>query len=439
MEVTATKQIMIILAALVLCLWVPSLAEELGGAEPGEPIGAEGTMPSPTSPSGNPEETIPPSDPPSADPENPVSPEEEPQETPAEPRAGHTDSHRTREIPQEPAYQDNGDGSTHTVTMNFDLYCDDCQQVIEENTRTMEFLEGHQGIEQQRTDPTCTAEGTVEYVCAQCGAAYSVSLPIAHCWSEWEDQSDPEEPVCLRRQVQTRRCQVCGREETLTASAPGHQWEAVSYEAPTCITDGVALRRCRVCGEEEKIVTPALGHTFLPDEENGSKMVCALCGVEEQAEQAPRKMYYNNTVTSFGPTTRELIGGSVWNRVTPVDLSEEGVFTYPLVASNLYTVGTATVINDQGEQVVNYKLSSSKVNVHSESLVVYPNLEALKTGHNAVSFEFGTPIHLEEVFGKDSHVIVAITLKADYDANGVGVQYFLADEQLINEMKEMVD
>ena len=174
-----------------------------------------------------------------------------------------------------------------------------------------------------------------------------------------------------------------GEEETNACSDSGHQWEAVSYSEATCTEDGIAVRRCAVCGTEETIVLPAFGHTFVlssTQEGSGSQYVCAVCGEVQEAPEGKTTqshMYYNNTVTSFGPTTRELIGGSVWNRVTPVDLSQEGVFTYPLVASNMYTVGTATLVNNEDSQQVNYKLSSNKINVHSESLVVYPDLEAL--------------------------------------------------------------
>ena len=150
-------------------------------------------------------------------------------------------------------------------------------------------------------------------------------------------------------------------------------------------------------------------------------------------------MYYNNTITSFGPCTRDLIGGSVWNRVTPLNLAEEGVFTYPLIASNLYTVGTATVVNEQGTQVVNYKLNSYKINVHAQTLVFYPDLEALRTGENAVVAEFDQPIELKEYFGEDQLVLMAITLRADYDALAPGIQDFREDKELIAAMSELID
>ncbi len=294
---------------------------------------------------------------------------------------------------------------------------------------------------------SCEEAGRGQMICVRCQESrIDVSIPATgHTWGDWIKDPIPEGQGCVTDEVGTHVCQVCGASETAVLKpAPGHKWEAVSYVEPSCTQDGMAMRRCKVCGLEEIIPAPALGHCYmwLDGNETGgvSQYVCLICGdVQGQAPQDDAHIYYNNTITSFGPTTRELIGGSVWNRVTPVDLSEEGVFTYPLVASNMFTVGTVTMINDQGQQIVNYKLSSSHINVHAESLVVYPNLESLKTGENAVAFDFDTPLNLEAFFGDDRQVIIAITLKADYDANSSGVQYFLADQKWIKEMVDMVD
>ena len=163
------------------------------------------------------------------------------------------------------------------------------------------------------------------------------------------------------------------------------------------------------------------------------------CETAQRRTKSTEEMYYNNTITSFGPMMRELIGGGVWNRVTPLNLAEEGLFTYPLIASNLYTVGTATVINEKGTQLITYKLNSPKITVHTETLVFYPDLEALRTGEKAVAVEFDQPIELKEYFGDDQLVLMAITLKADYDALAPGIQDFREDEALIAAMSELID
>lgn len=296
----------------------------------------------------------------------------------------------------------------------------------------------------------CMETGRGLAVCLRCQkATQEVTIPIGeHRWTEWETVEIPENEICVTDVTGVHHCLDCGVEETqVLEKAKGHQWTAVSYSPPTCTEPGLAVRRCTVCGSEETIESPAMGHCYMwiesPANPSGgtriSEYKCTVCGdVKETKTIRDSVMYYNNTITSFGPTLRELIGGRLWNRVTPLDLAEEGIFTYPLIASNLYTVGTATVVNDQGVQQITYKLNSGRIIVHAESLVIYPDLESLTTGENAVSFSFDTPIVLSDYFGEDTQVIMAITLKADYDAKGAGILDFRVDQEQIDAMKQMM-
>ena len=446
MEDKTTKRIIILFAALVLCFCHQALAEGLPAAPAAEkqpanneapviaPIIADGQQPE--AQAQQPEtETSQPGQEPGAE-----GSETEPPGSQDIP--GHQAAHHVEERPRNTVYLDTGSMETHGAVVTYDLYCAECQRVVAQSVKESRRDEPHVWST-VRTEPTCAQEGRLHTVCTLCGKSFDEALPcLPHTWSEWEDVSDSDAPVCEKAQIRARHCLVCGLEETDTVSAPGHQWEAVSYQEATCTEDGAAVHKCAVCGKEETIVVPAYGHTYVRingQDETNTPFVCALCGKEkEETKSAASHVYYNTTVTSFGPTTSELIGGSVWNRVTPVDLSQTGVFTYPLIASNLYTVGTATVVNEEDVQEIIYNLSSSKINVHSASLVVYPDLEALKTGENAVSFDFNSPIDLKACFGEDAHVIVAITLKADYDPDSTGVRSFSADQALIDQMMDMI-
>ena len=296
---------------------------------------------------------------------------------------------------------------------------------------------------------TCTENGSGVLLCLRCQEAEkSAVIPMGgHAWSEWEQPEIPEDQVCVTDEVRLRRCLDCGLEETeLLSPAPGHRWIGVSFTEPTCVEPGRAVRQCAVCRAEEVIETPAMGHCYMwmdakqPNGVTVSQYVCTVCGdVAEQRVKTAEQIYYNNTITSFGPCTRDLIGGSVWNRVTPLNLAEEGVFTYPLIASNTYTVGAAVVLNEKGTQLISYKLNSKKFSVHTQTLVIYPDLESLRTGENALILEFDQPTQLGEYFGDDQLVIMAITLKADYDAKDPGLQSFREDEELIKAMKELID
>lgn len=256
------------------------------------------------------------------------------------------------------------------------------------------------------------------------------------------------DPTCTEDGFIRRTCVLCGYETVETLPATGHQWTAVSYTEPTCTQNGVAIRRCEVCGLEDRLETPALPHCYvwteiIPPSGQGdglSALQCVLCGdIAETQVIHPVEILYNNTITSYGPATRDLIGGSVWNRVTPIDLSADGVYTYPLIASDCYTVGTAMVVIEGSTETVSYSLSSDEIQIHSESLVVYPDLNALRTGENAVSFPFNQPIDIAAAFDGDTLVILSITLKADYNILDDGVQYFSPDESQIATMTGLLD
>ena len=304
---------------------------------------------------------------------------------------------------------------------------------------------GHQWYE-ERIEPTCTEDGVIRKTCALCGAEDEEEEILPALGHQWREERI--EPTCTEDGVIRTVCEVCGEETEEILPALGHQWTAVSYNEPTCTENGVAVRQCAVCGLEDRLETPALPHCYVwidvpsPDGQDGgvSELTCVLCGdVADTRPLHPVEMLYNNTITSYGPMTRELIGGSVWNRVTPIDLSKEGVFTYPLVASNTYTVGTLIVVIENGTQTVSFRLNSNEIQIHSESLVIYPDLYSLRTGENAASFTFGDPIDTTAVFGKDRVVILSVTLKADYNALADGIQFFLPDEAQIEAMIQLID
>ncbi|MBO4925769.1 MAG: hypothetical protein J5472_04770 [Clostridia bacterium] len=254
-----------------------------------------------------------------------------------------------------------------------------------------------------------------------------------------------KEATCLEAGEEYAVCAVCGEEITREIPKKDHAWKVLTLQEPTCTEPGVLVRVCTECALEDRQETPALGHVFdwVEDDRGHRAYQCVICGLVEdmeEAEEAPSTtILYNNTITSFGPTTRELIGGTVWNRVTPLDVSEAGVYTYPLIASNRYTVGTATVVVEDGWQTVSYQLNSNRILVHSESLVFYSDLDALRAGTDGQAFDFGQPIRLTDTFGKDTRLIMGITLKADYDMEDPMIRWFSGDDEQIAMMNDLLD
>ena len=318
-----------------------------------------------------------------------------------------------------------------------------CSLCAAEETESFPAL-GHMWEIMEQTEPTCTAEGTILRRCSVCAAEETEILPaLGHQWETIQETK----PTCTAEGEILRRCIICALEETEKLPPLPHAWTLVELQNASCTEDGFALRRCTVCGLEDRVTLPAPGHTYAwvtleKTRDGGSEKEyrCLVCGekAEGSAESAPQ-MLYNNTVTSFGPTTRELIGGNVWNRVTPLDLTQEGVFSYPLIASNRYAVGMVTVFLRGDTQRVVYKLNSSQIRVLSESLVFYAGLEDLKTGENTLTVPFDAEFNAVEFFGGDTKVLMGLVLKVDYDASGEGVQPFTVDDSQVAALMELVD
>lgn len=335
---------------------------------------------------------------------------------------------------------------------------------------TFPAIKNENAISGTLTAAYCTTKGSGRFACKDCGQQKTFEIaPIGHDWSAWT-YSDPA--TCTKDMTATRKCTrpgSCTATETITvAPATGHIWVEVKGTEPTCTTAGKLDRTCAVCGHAEfgktvaalghdltKVIetvkptcdaqgytvygcsrcdatekgnyTAALGHNYSwvvvtkPSEAGNGKneYTCALCKkVADTKTIKYTKMYYNNTMTSFGPMTRELVGGNDWYRVTPVDLTVDGVYTYDLIASNKYIVGKVTITVNAGTLTVSYKANG--VDVKDEALLIYASKADLATG-TAVTAPVGAAINAAETFGADTKVLVSLILTGDYDAAGKGL------------------
>jgi hypothetical protein len=155
-----------------------------------------------------------------------------------------------------------------------------------------------------------------------------------------------------------------------------------------------------------------------------------VSGEAPEAEIIPEPTVYpNNTMCIMGPRLRDLAPESTdkWYMVTPVDLSQEGEQTFPLVASNIYRVGTATVAVKEEQLTVTYKTLKG-VTVHSEYLAIYPDLEAAIAQNAAdlggVSLKPGEPISIADTLGGDTSVLLLMCNRVTYDTDVDGLSVF---------------
>lgn len=309
---------------------------------------------------------------------------------------------------------------------------------------------GHLNAEEIVTSAdSCHGVETYVISCRDCGLVseeYTRSIPVAHAFGEWILE---KEASCTEQEKWKRVCLNCGFEETESrGELKPHVWgEPVVVQQPDCENTGLAMADCLNCEARQEIELPAQGHepsekviSEPTAEKDGEiEVSCTRCGKLLEMKAEPyRMMMYNNTITSFGPCTRDLIGGKEWYRITPLDLTRDGTYTYPLIATNRYTVGKMTARIDKGDLTVSYKLNSNQIRVNSETLIIYPNLEALQYPEGLDIYELNVPISIEDNFGEDNPVLLSLIIKADYDAAGVGVSWFSEDEDQISAMKDMI-
>ena len=97
------------------------------------------------------------------------------------------------------------------------------------------------------------------------------------------------------------------------------------------------------------------------------------------AETAKKKVEYtwydHNTVGVAGLSLRDMGFTDKWYNVVPVDLTQDGVQTFSLVASNMYHIGKATVTVLDGQVTVDYQLHPGQGHLKDECVQWFTSLE----------------------------------------------------------------
>lgn len=346
----------------------------------------------------------------------------------------------------------------------------------------------HDTQEEVLVAATCTTQGMKKITCKREGCDYVKYELIAANSHDKVEVVSKTEPTCTEAGVTTKKCGVCGETFVETVAALGHDMVAGAVTAPTCTEGGYTTYECSRCDVTEiKDKTEATGHVDTEEvvtkaatcTEAGKVEVVCDCGevisskevaalghdlvlIENAVAATPAapgedhnactrcdyyevvkynkytKYYYSNTLTSFGPTTEELLGEGDWYRVTPIDLSVDGIYTFDLIASNAYVVGTVTITVSEGVMTVSYDVNANHIEVKEEALLLYASKADLAEG-KAVTVAFGEEINLAETFGEDTKVLVSVMLVGTYDAAGYGVYGFEADAEMLEELLAIVD
>ena len=216
----------------------------------------------------------------------------------------------------------------------------------------------------------------------------------------------------------------------------------------TCITPGMKTAECTFCNVEMQEEIPVLDNGLLESGHVAGEWVvtqaatnkttgtqelrCTLCGTVLEIKTIPilSEIWPDNTACSLGLRFRDeapdLTGK--WYMYTPVDLTKDGVQTFPLIASNVHIIGNVSVTVEDGKATVAYKLDTEKIKVKEEFLTFFPDLESVKTVEpeelKEQGFVLGEPIPVAEQLNGADSVLLYLRLVVDYDIYADGVKRY---------------
>lgn len=129
------------------------------------------------------------------------------------------------------------------------------------------------------------------------------------------------------------------------------------------------------------------------------------------------KWYPNNTACAFGPQYRNVKPSLTdkWYMFTPIDLGQQGVQTYELVASNMYVIGEVEVNVEGDSVVVNYRHFYGKganTFTKQEFFTVFSDLDAVTSVEPEDMpdnpFKFGEAFSIQNDLQGDTNVLLYV-------------------------------
>lgn len=156
--------------------------------------------------------------------------------------------------------------------------------------------------------------------------------------------------------------------------------------------------------------------------------------MEEIVDEGPQPtaqdhVWYNhNTICVAGIEFRQVRSDLThkWYNFAAIDLTNDGVQKFDLVASNVFVIGSVTVTKNGDEVIVDWKLNRQGTNdanfiLENEFLTIFSDLNAVTevepSRFEGVTYEFGQPISIENDLNGDTNVLLYICNQATYCDN----------------------
>lgn len=339
-----------------------------------------------------------------------------------------------------------------------ELRCTKCDALLE--TQAIPATGHTPGEWEVTAKVTCNKNGVKEKKCIVCQTALEKEeIPSAGTEHTPGDWKTVKEPTCVAEGEKQKACTICG-EVTASEAVPalGHAaGEMAQTKAPTCADTGLKEQHCTVCGEllnSESIA--ALGHApgewvtvkKTTREETGEKQqACTVCGQVLQTEEIPMitRTKYASMTCSIGPRFRDVSDiTDEWDMFSAIDISQDGVQEYELIAGNIHIVGTAKVTVENGFVTVTYEVLKG-VTVKSEFLSILPSLSSIQEWNRDAmkTYAFGEPISIADDLGGDTKVLLYIHNRLGYYDDIAGLRRLWHTSKMykncVEEMKALMD
>lgn len=138
---------------------------------------------------------------------------------------------------------------------------------------------------------------------------------------------------------------------------------------------------------------------------------------------------FNRTLLRLNDNTAYSAGVYLFDEKmgTAVDLGRTGTFSYPLVASNKYEIGTASITVTSDSLTVDYTLNSGvDAQITRDALYVFTDMNelvSLSPSHLSLyrSLPFGEPISIPNTLGGAPYGVIYLPITLSYDPNGLNV------------------
>ena len=213
--------------------------------------------------------------------------------------------------------------------------------------------EGHSFGEWTVVDPaTCTAAGTSQRVCANCGKVETQTIPATgHTWNAGTVTNPAG---CTTTGTKLFTCTVCGQTRIDTLPALGHDTSNATTIPATCTTAGSTSYTCSRCHQTFSETIPATGHTPVTTRINPT---CTAAG------SVTTKCSVCNTIlsTSTLPATGHTPGD--WVVTVPATKTSTGLkVKYCTVCNTVLESEEIPMIPDATVQVATVELQSTPAN-----------------------------------------------------------------------------